>query len=122
MDRSCACLARVARVPTAAATATSISTSCSLPTREISLASAELSGLEEARLRELVDYGAVAPVDPGAASWTFSAECVVTARTACRLVNDFELESHGLALVLTLLERIRELQTELKQLHAELPS
>ena len=59
---------------------------------------------------------------PGAALWTFSAECVVTARTACRLVNDFELESHGLALVLTLLERIRELQTEVKQLHAELPS
>ena len=90
---------------------------------EISLARlAELSGLEEVRLHELVDYGALTPVDPGAASWTFSAECVVTARTACRLVNDFELESHGLALVLTLLERIRELQTELKQLHAELPS
>ena len=90
---------------------------------EISLARlAELSGLEEVRLRELIDYGALTPVDPGAALWTFSAECVVTARTACRLFNDFELEPHGLALVLTLLERIRELQTELKRLHAELPS
>ena len=90
---------------------------------EISLARlAELSGLEEVRLRELVDYGALTPVDPGATFWTFRAECVVTARTACRLFNDFELEPHGLALVLTLLERIRELQTELKRLHAELPS
>ncbi|HXX84029.1 MAG TPA: chaperone modulator CbpM [Casimicrobiaceae bacterium] len=89
---------------------------------EISLARlAELSGLEEARLRELVDYGALAPVDPAAASWTFSAECVVTARTACRLLNDFELEPHGLALVLTLLERIRELRSELQRLHAEMP-
>ena len=89
---------------------------------EISLARlAELSGLEEARLRELVDYGALAPVDPAAASWTFSAEGVVTARTACRLLNDFELEPHGLALVLTLLDRIRELQRELQRLHAEMP-
>jgi hypothetical protein len=89
---------------------------------EISLAElARLSGLEEARLRELVDYGALAPVDPAAASWTFSAECVVTARTACRLLNDFELEPHGLVVVLTLLERIRGLESELNRLRARMP-
>jgi len=89
---------------------------------EISLAElARLSGLEEARLRELVDYGALAPVDPAAVSWTFSAECVVTARTACRLLNDFELESHGLVVVLSLLERIRGLESELNRLRARMP-
>jgi hypothetical protein len=89
---------------------------------EISLAElARISGLEEARLRELVDYGALAPIDPAAASWTFSAECVVTARTACRLLNDFELEPHGLVVVLTLLERIRGLESELNRLRARMP-
>ena len=89
---------------------------------EISLARlAELSGLEETRLRELVDYGALTPVDPSASSWTFSAECVVTARTACRLFNDFELEPNGLVVVLTLLERIRGLESELKQVRARMP-
>jgi len=82
---------------------------------------AERSGLEEARLRDLVDYGALAPIDPSAAAWTFSAECVVTAKTACRLLNDFELEPHGLVVVLTLLERIRALENELRRLHARMP-
>jgi len=82
---------------------------------------AEQSGLDEANLRDLVDYGALSPVDPTAASWTFSAECVVTARTACRLLNDFELEPNGLAVALTLLERIRALENEVRRLHAEMP-
>ena len=89
---------------------------------EISLAElAALSGLDEARLRDLVDYGALAPVDPRAASWTFSAQCVVTARTACRLANDFELDAHGLVVALTLLERIRGLEDELRRLQARMP-
>lgn len=89
---------------------------------EVSLAElAERSGLDEARLRDLVDSGALSPIDPTAASWTFSAECVVTARTACRLLNDFELEPNGLVVVLTLLERIRTLESEVRRLQAKTP-
>jgi len=89
---------------------------------ELTLAElAERSGLEEARLRELVDYGALAPVDPSSASWSFRAECVVTARTACRLLRDFELEPSGLVVALTLLERIHGLEGEVRRLRARMP-
>lgn len=90
--------------------------------REFSLAElAELSGLPEALLRELVEYGALAPLDPRAAQWTFSASLVVAVRTARRLREDLELEPQALALALTLVERIRELEAELCQARAQLP-
>ena len=78
----------------------------------------EISGLPESELRELVDYGALAPVDPQAPSWTFSALSVVVARTACRLRNDLELDTHALSLVLGLVERIDALENELRALRA----
>lgn len=81
----------------------------------------ELSGLSDAELHELVEYGAFVPVDPQAPDWTFSAECVSAARTACRLRDDLDLDAHGLALVLTLLTRIRALETELQAVRAQLP-
>lgn len=89
---------------------------------ELSLAQlAELSGLSEAELRHLVDYEALQPVDAAAADATFGAHCVVTARLACRLRNDFDLDTSGLALVMTLLERIRALEQKMQKLHAQLP-
>ena len=51
----------------------------------------EMSELPAEELRALVDYGALAPVDPAAATWTFTATWVVVARTAGRLRRDFGL-------------------------------
>ena len=82
---------------------------------------AECSGLSEDQLRELVDLGALAPLDPDAREWNFGAQCIVAARTACRLRNDFELDSQGLALVLSLLERVQELEGLVQRLNARLP-
>ncbi len=82
---------------------------------------AELAGLTEVELRELTDYGAISPVDPGAQEWTFTATCLTTVRAAGRLRASFELEPHGVALVLTLLERIRDLEGELSKLRAQMP-
>ena len=82
---------------------------------------AECSGLSEVELRDLVELGALAPLDPDAPDLSFGARCIVAARTACRLRNDFELDPHGLALVLTLLERMHELEAEVQRLHANLP-
>ena len=90
--------------------------------RTVTLAElAELSGLSEADLQELMDYHALQPCDPGAVESTFTADCVVTARTASRLRTDFELETSGLALVVTLLERIRDLERQLRNLDAQRP-
>jgi chaperone modulatory protein CbpM len=89
---------------------------------QLSLAQlAELAGLSEVELRELVDYGAIAPVDPRAAQWVFTATCLTTVRAANRLRASFELEPHGVALVLSLLDRIRDLEAQLHALRAQTP-
>jgi chaperone modulatory protein CbpM len=89
---------------------------------ELSLAQlCELSGLSETEPRGLVDCGAIAPADPLAREWTFSANRLVVARSAFRLRRDFELDSQGLALAVTLLERVRDLEEQLRDLRARLP-
>ena len=81
-----------------------------------------LSGLSESDVRELVDAGALLPVNAHEQPWTFGADCVVTVRKASRLREDLELDMHALALALTLLEQIRALEAELSQLRALQPS
>ena len=81
----------------------------------------ELSGLSESEINELVDYGAITPMDTSAAQRTFEAQCIVAARTARRLRDDFDLNIHGVALALTLLDRVRDLETQLGDLRARLP-
>jgi chaperone modulatory protein CbpM len=82
---------------------------------------AELSGLPAAELWDLVEHGVLAPLDPTAAIHNFGAECLAVARTAARLRADFELNPSGLALALTLLERVHELEAQLRHLQARLP-
>jgi chaperone modulatory protein CbpM len=82
---------------------------------------AECSGLTESELRELVDMGALEPLDTAAPQWSFGSRCIVAARAACRLRDDFELDTSALAVALSLLERVRELEVELQRLRARLP-
>ena len=82
---------------------------------------AQCSGLSEDDLRDLVDLGALEPLDRHASDWSFASSCIVAARAACRLRNDFELDSPELALVLSLLERVQELESALQRLSARLP-
>jgi len=89
---------------------------------ELSLAQlCELSGLSETELRGLVDCGAIAPADPLAGEWTFGADRLPIARSAFRLRRDFDLDFQGLALAVTLLERVRDLEEQLRDLRARLP-
>ena len=82
---------------------------------------AECSGLSEAELRELVEMGALEPVDADAPQWSFGSRCIVAARAASRLRTDFELDTSGLAVALSLLERVRELEAEVQRIRARLP-
>ena len=81
----------------------------------------QCSGLSQAELRELVDYGVLVPNDPQSPEWTFSGEIVVTVQAAGRLRADLELDPQALALALTLLKRIRELEAQIGNLRAQLP-
>ncbi|MGH9351599.1 MAG: chaperone modulator CbpM, partial [Terriglobia bacterium] len=58
---------------------------------------AELSGLPETELQELVDCGAITPLEPETPAWIFGADCVTVASTAARLQRDFDLDTQGLA-------------------------
>jgi chaperone modulatory protein CbpM len=83
---------------------------------------ASLSGLSETEVRELVDYGALEGYVVRSTHLTFTSASVTLARTARRLRNDFELETHALALVVKFGRRIDELQAELDELRARVPS
>ena len=79
----------------------------------------EQSGLTEPELQVLVDCGALAPRDIRASTWTFTSHCIVTARTARRLRDDFALDDvHALAVVLRFHERVVALEQELRRLRA----
>jgi chaperone modulatory protein CbpM len=82
---------------------------------------ADLSGLSPSEINELEDYGAIAPIDTDSQQRNFDAHCIVAARTARRLRDDFDLNMHGVALALALLDRVRDLETQLGDLRARLP-
>ncbi|MBM4201322.1 MAG: hypothetical protein FJ189_08555 [Gammaproteobacteria bacterium] len=81
----------------------------------------DLSGLTETELREWVEVGVLAPDDPATEPWSFSADCLVTVRTACRLRRDFDLDTDSVALLVALLNRVHALEAEVRELRAKLP-
>lgn len=89
---------------------------------EVSLTElAALSGVDESEIREWMDEGLIHPTNPQSVSPQFGADRVEIVVKACRLRRDFELEPHGVALVVQLLERIRGLEAELCDLQARHP-
>jgi chaperone modulatory protein CbpM len=78
-------------------------------------------GLSFADIDELVEYGALTPVEATQAERIFSAECVAPLRTASRLRQAFELDLFTVSLLLGYLHRIEGLEREVKSLRAQLP-
>jgi chaperone modulatory protein CbpM len=81
---------------------------------------AEYSGLSIAEIADLIEVGLIEPVDPRAQPHTFQLRHIVTVKTAHRLREDFQLDRHGVALALTLLRRVDELEDQVKALKAQL--
>jgi hypothetical protein len=78
---------------------------------------AERSGLSEDELRELAECGVFSLAD--AATWTFESRSLVVARKAFRLREEFALDdTHALAVVLRLFQRIEMLEEEMRALRA----
>jgi chaperone modulatory protein CbpM len=75
----------------------------------------ERSGLSEAELFDLLDSGALSDAPSNPVSARFSVKCVVVAHSARRLRDQFALEdSHSLAVVVRLTQRIATLEAELR--------
>lgn len=89
------------------------------PQQELSLYELlRISGLTESDLRYLVEFDVLTPIDPLASTWSFGADCLPMARTAGRLQRDLDLDGPGLAVALTLIERVQELETRVRELDA----
>ena len=81
----------------------------------------ERSGLSEAELRDLVEQGALVPVDADAPRWTFRADAMATARMAFRLRREFALDDpYSVCVVLGFAQRLYLLEQELAALRARL--
>ena len=82
---------------------------------------ADLCGLSSAELEELVEYGALASLAGDAGSRQFGASCVVPLREAARLRNDYALDLFTMSLLLGYLQRIAQLEQQLRSLNAHIP-
>jgi chaperone modulatory protein CbpM len=81
-----------------------------------------VSGLSPSELQELVEYGALAPVQQAqATTLVFSAACVVPLRHAVRLRRDYDLDLFMVGMLLDYLQRIEDLEAQLRSLKAQLP-
>ncbi len=82
----------------------------------------EVSGLSNEEFNELVEIGVIAPIESAAGIRCYQLSYIVTAIVARRLRDDFELDLHGVALAMTLMQRIDLLKQELVATRARLPS
>jgi chaperone modulatory protein CbpM len=78
------------------------------------------SGLAREEVIELIEIGVfqLAGTSP---VWTLRASTITLARRACRLRDAFGLNTSGIALALTYLERIEQLERRLRELESQLP-
>jgi chaperone modulatory protein CbpM len=76
-----------------------------------------MSGLPAELLHGLMECG-VLPAGTGFAHEVFEAESVALARAARRLHDAFDLDADGLAVAVTLLQRVRRLEQDVARLRA----
>jgi chaperone modulatory protein CbpM len=83
---------------------------------------AHASGFSCEELEEFVASGVLETVEAeGGGAVAFQADCIVIARTARRLRDDFELDACGVGLAISLLRRIERLEAQVEELSAKLP-
>lgn len=83
------------------------------PRKVVSLAELSLSsGMSAVDLDELVDYGALIPLESAQPGLVFSAECARPLSRACKLRSDFHLDIFTVVLLLGYLTRIEVLERQ----------
>lgn len=82
---------------------------------------AQICALSVAELDELMDYGALVPMQDVRQERLFSAECVMPLRTAGKLRQDFDLDLFTVGLLLGYLNSIEALERQVRSLQAHLP-
>ena len=81
-----------------------------------------MCSLTSAEIDELVDYGALVPVITESTTVRqFSGSCVAPLREATRLRADYDLDLFTVSLLFGYLQRIADLEQQLRALQAHLP-
>ena len=83
---------------------------------------AQICALSVDELDELMDYGALVPMQDARQERLFSAECAMPLRTAGKLRQDFDLDLFTVGLLLGYLNRIEALERQVRSLQARLPA
>lgn len=78
-----------------------------------------VSGMSPDELVELIEYGALAPLESNAQGNIFSAVCIVPLRTVCKLRMDFDLDVFTVAVLMGYLDRIDALERQVHSLQAQ---
>jgi len=81
---------------------------------------AQLSGVSEADLWALAEYGVLMPCEPETEPATFDADYVAKLQRAAAMRQDLALDSHGFALALMFLNQITSLEAQLGNAQREL--
>ena len=84
---------------------------------------AELSpvcGLSDAELDELVEYGALLPLEPSEEERRFKSACIPSLRTANKLRRDFDLDMFAVSFLFEYLQRIEALEDQVRLLKAHI--
>ena len=82
---------------------------------------AQICALSVDELDELMEYGALAPMQDVRTERLFSAECVMPLRTAGKLRQDFDLDLFTVGLLLGYLNRIEAMERQIRSLQARQP-
>lgn len=81
---------------------------------------AQLSGVSEADLLGLIEYGVLTPTAIESEPRTFDVDCVMKLQRAALMRQDLALDSHGFALALMFLNQITGLETQLHRAQCDL--
>ena len=74
-----------------------------------------LCGVQQSLIIELVDEGALEPMDMRAEQWSFSGTSIRRVQIAVRLQRDLEVNTPGVALILDLMEELEELRRRMRR-------
>ncbi|CFQ33832.1 MULTISPECIES: chaperone modulator CbpM [Yersinia] len=78
------------------------------------------TGIMQEELVEVVGLGLIVPLEPADSVWVFDADALSSLKRAQRLQNELDLDWSGVAMTLTLLERVEQLKKENNQLRRQL--
>ncbi|AIN18099.1 MULTISPECIES: chaperone modulator CbpM [Yersinia] len=78
------------------------------------------TGIMQDELVEVVGLGVIVPLEPTDRVWIFDADALNCLKRARRLQNELDLDWSGVAMTLTLLEKIEQLKKENDQLRRQL--